>query len=489
MSLIFMSALDDYAIASLSYGHVEPDVIGQSFTLTQFVNFLQWYYFNWGGRIVFHGLMILMLKNIWVYRIIQSLAVFIAFFVLHRLAAEEKGNAKTVLLCCSLYGTFSFEMFRAGFYWFSASSIYVLPLPFLCIGILVMRYLESKTENRVFLIALGSLCFLLFGVSQEQNAVTLLVLMFALCFYDYLDKKSVRLYRLPFFAASILGSGFLLLAPGNFARFQLNEHTQIKRIAINMVFMAAGHLRQENIVFLLLLVGFIFYISYVLYKAGRINKVVYLITIPCSISFLALSLNFRANIGLDSYTTYNWIMNIMLSVLFYIHIVFYLYIIFKWLKHIQDRYLTALFLGALFSQLFFILVASFNSSLFERVMIILYFSIFALFIRAFADLQFAIPKEKLLAWVLLPIVMMSSVKMAYTTMGYMRNYQTNTYNIEVLHKASEDIKAGMAVEVIELMPSAGFGMNIEHHLDVYAIREFYDLPHSVAAHLICPSVD
>jgi hypothetical protein len=177
---------------------------------------------------------------------------------------------------------------------------------------------------------------------------------------------------------------------------------------------------------------------------------------------------------------YNWMFNIAVTVLFYLLVILFLCVVFKWLGHIGDRYLTALFTGALLSQLFNLLFAP---GFPVRVATILYFSFFALFIRAFADMQFAVPHEKLLAWVLLPIIMMSSVKMAYTTVGYMRNYRVNVSNIEVLRQASADIKAGKVVEIVEILPApTGFGINIEHAMEVgyyYDICEFYDLPYDI----------
>jgi hypothetical protein len=483
LCLVFPSAYDDYGLASLSaYGDNRQSISGQDFTLPQLFVFLRGYYHNWGGRVVFHGLMILMLKNVWVYRIAQAITVFISFFALHKVAVGERGNAKTVLLCCTLYGAFSFEMFVWGFYWFCASAIFVLPLMFLFIGILLMRCLEDQPKNRAILILGGSFCFLLAGISQEQIAFTLIALMFALCRYDYMDNKRIPLFRIPFLTTSLLGSGFLLLAPGNFMRFQTSENghsltANLIRVASNMYEMAARYLQQDNMVFLLLLSSFVFYISYVLHKAGKLNRVIYLAIIPCAVSFLSLPLIYRS--GLETYTRFNWIANITVTILFYLHAILFLYVAFMWLRHIKDRYLAVLLLGALFSQIAQPLI---GPAVPMRVAIIFYLSFFALFIRAFADLQFAVPREKLLAWVLLPIVMLTSAKMAYTTIGYMRNYSANVYNIKVLQQASEDIKAGMTVEAVEIMsfPSS-FGIDIEWMLDdnTYSICEYYDLPHDI----------
>ncbi|MDR0220205.1 MAG: hypothetical protein LBI54_02235, partial [Lachnospiraceae bacterium] len=99
MCFVFISADDDYGQASLSlYVGVEPNVSGQDFTFSQLTNYLYRIYHNHGGRVVFLGAMILMLKNVWIIRIIQVAAIFVSFFALHRLSAWGKGNAKTVLL-------------------------------------------------------------------------------------------------------------------------------------------------------------------------------------------------------------------------------------------------------------------------------------------------------------------------------------------------------------------------------------------------------
>jgi len=155
MSLVFMF-FDDFGYASLSYAYVVPDVAGTDFTIAQLVHFLREIYLGWGGRVLFHGLFVLILRDggLWAMRIIQSISVFLSFYLLYKLSTEStfgRGEArpatstrvKLSLFTCALYGAFSFGMFRVGFMWFTASAIFVIPIVFVFAAWYLMDRIRS----------------------------------------------------------------------------------------------------------------------------------------------------------------------------------------------------------------------------------------------------------------------------------------------------------------------------------------------------------
>ena len=475
MCNVFMY-FDDFGLASLSYAYVEPDVQGQNFTFSQLRHFLWQTYLNWSGRIVFLGFLILMLHNVWIYRIVQSITVLISFIALCRLSSGKRLSAATALFSVSLYGVFHFEMFRSGFYWFTASAIYVLPLAFFFAGSLVMRNIENNPKTGLGHIIIGSFFFFMAGISQEQTAFTLVTFIMILCIFDYIQNKKIKLSRFPFLLASIFGSGLLLLAPGNFRRFQAGEMDSpmslFQTIKQNLFTMSDNYLNlTDNMPFLILFACFICYIGYILWKANKINKFVCLAMFPYSLFFLLLPVIFNKFNKLQIY----------LYALFYIcYALFSIYIITKYLVHIKDRYLAAFFYGALFSQ---ITMLFYSPYIVERMKIIFYFALFALFIRTFADMWATISKKELLVCVLLPVMLMSSINLAYITNGYSLNKQANIYNDNLLKKASQDIKAGKELKEIDLvtMPNARFA-NDFHEFIHWWLREFYDIPNDIPIH-------
>jgi len=477
MSSIFMY-FDDFGMASLSYKYVEPNVQGQNFTFSQLRHFLWQTYLGWSGRVLFHGLMILMLKNIWIYRVAQSASVLIGFIALYRLSSGKRLSAPAALFSVSLYGVFSFHMFRGGFFWFSASALYVLPLAFFFAGCLIMRNVENKAKNRLGIIILGSFSFFLAGISQEQTAFTVAAFTTFLCIFDYIQFKKIALFRIPFLAASIFGSGFLLLAPGNFKRFQLSDFEApvsfSLRIAQNLYMMSWNYLNStDNMPFVLLFSFFICYICRILRKNNKLNKILFLAVFPCSLVFIILSILSPLK---DTFS----LLKVALPVSFYICVLFSIFVISKYLFYLNDRYLAALFCGALFSQITMLFYAPYIE---ERMEIIFYLALFALFIRTFTDMQAAIPKEKLLVWVLLPVVLMSSANLAYITRGYLLNKPANKYNDSILRQASQDIKAGIehAEIILMQMPDGRFACDFPVSMHFY-LREFYDIPDEVEIH-------
>jgi uncharacterized membrane protein len=140
------------------------------------------------------------------------------------------------------------------------------------------------------------------------------------------------------------------------------------------------------------------------------------------------------------------------------------------LLHIKDRYLSAFLLGALVSQLTMLAYAPF---IHDRMMMVLYFAMFALFIRAFAELQETMPKNILLFF-LFSVVLVATAKLAYITKGYVEFYPIHKYNDQAMRQIVEQAKVGVKVETITLIPSNEDVYGCPECYIVYTVMEYYD---------------
>jgi len=480
MSMVFMY-FDDFGFASLSYSYVHEGVSGQDFTIPQLIEYLTQIYLRWAGRVVFPGLKILMLSNIWIYRTVQSILVLITFIALHRFSAkEDKQDVATVVFTCSLYGLFSLEMFRNGFYWFSASAIFVLPLAFFLVGCLLMKHIEATRTRRPLYIILCSLCFLAASVSQETLSITLIAFLVVFCILYYTKHKKIRAYQIILLVTSLAGSAFLLLAPGNFRRFEHHAEevyrSQIRRMAENLASMAIRYLNlRENGIFIFVFLSFICYLAYILWKKNKINKKLFLAIAPLTGIILA---SIAILFVLPPYNTgLVGLLRASMAVPFYTYCIAAGYLIVKYLVYLDDMYLTALFLGAAASQAAVILIAPY---IVERVMIVFYIALFAIFIRVFSDMREAMPKKTVYTYVLLPILLISGVNMAHLTYGYSLNREVNLYNDRILRQAAYDARQGMDISAVSIMPMVNprFAGDFPD-FTIYWIRAFYDIPDHV----------
>jgi hypothetical protein len=292
-----------------------------------------------------------------------------------------------------------------------------------------------------------------------------------MCVFDLVRYRKIPLFRLVFFLTSLIGSAFLLLAPGNFIRFK--NDGQMSRsfksiVASNLYQMAGNYLDlSSNFYFLLLLLCFVCLVSRLLHKADKIPKGVSIAAYLLSPSFFLLAFFFkRGGSIIDPYI-------IGTTAIFYLHIAFFVYLTIKWLIDINNRYLTAFFLGALVSQAAMLTYAPFIS---DRMVIVFYFAMFALFVHAFGELQDTMPPQAITCC-LLALLLISTAKMAFLTYDYMAFYPTHKYNDAAMRQAAEQLKAGHEVEAIYLIPADEDVFGSPERGIAYTVFEYYGLPY------------
>jgi len=461
MSLVFMY-FDDFGYASLSYSYVEPNVQGTNYTLSQFLNYLSEIYMRWSGRVLFPGIKILLLRNgVWPMRIVQAISVLFSFVFLCRFATRNNYNVWTAIFACSLYGLFSFQMFRTGFYWFSASATYVVPLVFVFFGFVIYRYLDENNDIKCkkLYIVIGAISFFLASASVEPTSFAIVISLFILLLIKNIkpiaklfesDEDKKQLYPYLFFAVSLLGSSFLFLAPGNFMRFFHDGATMTlssfyHTVMYNLFIFTVLHYEFNRGVYLLLilLTAFVISCAYFLWKNNRISKNLLLISIPFSIFFLYGSIQF------DPYTHIldSGPANLSVYLVCYSFLAFMIFLAVEYLLFIKDKFLLVFFTGALLSQ---VLLMLYSPYMVNRMALVFYFALFALYIRMFNDIKKFIELKTIIITIVLPILIVSSINLAFLTYGYALNREVNAYNDAHLRQISAQIKQGIEIEYIEI---------------------------------------
>src|SRR5574344_1159562 len=80
------------------------------------------------------------------YHIIQSSAITIVFFLIYKIALSSKeSNYRLALLTVLSFGLIEIMTLRSGFYWASASCLYIYPL----IPLLLFIYLFNEKNNKL----------------------------------------------------------------------------------------------------------------------------------------------------------------------------------------------------------------------------------------------------------------------------------------------------------------------------------------------------
>ena len=476
MSNVFMY-YDDFGYASLTYVYELPGVTGHEFTLAQLIAFLREIYFRWSGRVVFPGLKILMLSNsIWLMRIVQSISVLATFYLLYRISSKNASNKLlTAIFTISLYGVFSFEMFRAGFYWFSASATFILPIPLLLLSVLLLQKILSSSVRSYAVTVLCCVCLFLVSLSVEQLAVTTVVFIGTLVFNDYHKSKWVRRELLYCFGSSLLGAAFMMLAPGNFGRFTIHggegETSLLNRLGNNLVVMAQQALDiTGNGLFLVLYVVLVSYLAVSIWERSGRTRAIILTAIPLSAILLVSA---AALIEHPSSSSVN-----IVTAIFYLYSAVAILIIYLYLSYQTDSVLLiGMFVGAVMSQLLFLPIASYLS---ERMMIIFYVAVFSVFIRTFSDICSRVPLRVLATAILAPVLAGSSIFLGALTWGYWQNAPTHRLNDQTLRLASAELQDGNNVSLIALDAPRSWRYAADFKaFTLYWMRDFYNIPGNV----------
>ena len=206
---------DDFGYASLSYGW-EGNSHGMAWNIGDLFAFLKWHYLNWGGRILYFGLLTPLLHaGEPVIQVFQAFVFFGVTYMAYTLIKREKTDLPAALAVMAAFGTIGRETVTDGVLWYTAAAVYIWPMLPLYGAIAWMKKDSRRSGWKT-----TGLCLLMFasGFSHEQIAAMLLIYCVARLIQEGTEKKRIRASVLLPLLCGIAGALLEILAPGNFAR-------------------------------------------------------------------------------------------------------------------------------------------------------------------------------------------------------------------------------------------------------------------------------
>lgn len=302
---------DDFGNASLSYGY-DAQIVGTNYTIKDLLQWAGYIYMNWGGRIIYALMLIPLLKTgSHLFMMIQVIIIILTLIVMYFIAkkiADETNGILIIISFALIYGLLQGDILTQGFYWASASVLYVWPmLPFM-LTILLYGMIEKRIANdekiRFRDYAGLMITIPLVTLSQEQLGGAMIVWFICNMFFNhYKNEKPYRKIDLLAICYSVATFGIFFAAPGNWARMATNEayadKTFLQKIGsgfCNVLALLTNHnLKYFNLV--LVIMGI-----FALYRLARCKKIWYvIISAILLVPFLAVDITqiLRINIFSD----------------------------------------------------------------------------------------------------------------------------------------------------------------------------------------------
>lgn len=285
---------DDYANAALCYGNVIEGVEGTDYTGSQLWEWVKWCYMNWGGRVLYAALFLipLMKNSATAYMVVQVFVILLLIYLLYKMVCfytEQKHSVLTVVILFILYGLIGRDIHVQGTYWASASILYIWPLVPTFWVLFAFAFLQKRLKNNQPVNIPVCMPFILIptffaAFSQEQTGLALLISLFLLIAIGQgKEWKKFRKLNEPVLFTAFVSYILLFAAPGNYARLETNEFSELsffEKIANNMppildLFFSNGFLWINLVVCLLICA-----MAVMLFMK---NKKKYFISIPLSL--------------------------------------------------------------------------------------------------------------------------------------------------------------------------------------------------------------
>lgn len=477
---------DDYSFASLSFwGYTQPDVAGTDWTISQLISFCAHAYENFIGRVAFMiFLNALLLRELWLYRIIASVGTTLMFYLLYRFSAVSP-KAICAFGTCVCFGLFSRRLFTDTMYYWAGVIAYIIPLIFMFGGIFIFKYLRTNNKQSPIRVAFLLLLSLVTSISQEQICFTYCVTIGLLCLYDLITLHRLKLYQWLVLVISATGAFFLYLAPGNFSRLQIQnyllEPTYVRQVYKNIQMFFAIFYQKDNLPFLTVFILFQVYLAYLQFypthKSGRQDSNMRSKILFASICMWSSVIFLQSLLCEADATVFGWdpttvTDGYVINMLLYTEVAVFL--IFRQLKKINDQYLSAFLLSSLLS----VIVTFFYSYyITARMTITLFIALFSIMLRVLSDIDS--PNRSIALCV---VSTLSCLWLAFFMRGYWKNAPIHRNNDERLTSAAARLRANEPVIFDGLsdgwetyfIPERVYAHDVDQ-----GVVEYYDFPSGV----------
>ncbi len=471
---------DDYGYATLSYA-VDINNVGINYPFSLIFTFLYKHYMLWGGRVLGYFYECSLLKmGLFYYRLAQSLVITGIFYFIYKIL-KSKVNMKDnilALLVVSMYGFLEIMLLRNSVFWISASVHYLWPLlPFF--GLV---YLLNKDK---FNLPLMIICTILTACSHEQvGFMCTSYLVLTIIDDKWFKKRKIAKEKWLLLIISIIGFGFMMLAPGNKVRLASPTSNNFENISLfaklryTIPALINGVFEVTSSMFLNLLLVVISYMSIKNLKKYH-NKLLYIVCLSnLFITIFSLTKNGFLYFNYFQSFTDNKFLLLLIYLVYGLQI--FLMIITVILYYLENHLMVKLFLAGL-SSLAVMIVAPYFPS---RSNLPFYFICFLVIILTINDMVVNLDK-KTVNLIVLAILGISMLNYGTITYGYYKNSAVQKENDKVLKDASQKIKAGEKIEsvVYKKLPYilySGDQPYIEGFDYIEAwIKNYYELPKDI----------
>lgn len=473
---------DDYGYVSLSYLPQFDGNRGLNTSFLDIFNFLFYHYQNWGGRVLYFFLEIILLRlGLPAYRIFQSIITLGIFVLIFKIIKKKIGidDYRISLFCILCYGVFEILVFRASIFWITASVLYFIPLfPFLLFVYLYDSSNKSKIRN-----ILCSILIFISSWSQEQIAVLVLVYIFLYTLHDWIILKNKNKNDIIMCFCSLLGFLILYLSNGSMVRMErypsFYDMPFFIRILKNI-----PNILLNNFGYYTKIFSFLFFLCglYVINenkkstKFKRINSWSFLSTLIIIVLTALFERGYFSYMyEFSSNTIYKALILCLLMCQLFIVFLNIIYYFYK-----QKQYAIAyLFIGAILSQVSMLVSPYFPS----RSVIMFELPCFIIFAYIFSEI---IKSKRIdINIILVPMIVVCMFNMVRITYGYYVNDDEHRYNHSILLETSDKIKNGEKIKSIRLKKIQNRLYGIEQPYDdgydyiAYYMRFYYEIPNNV----------
>jgi hypothetical protein len=240
---------DDFGHASLSYAYTMPNVDGTSFTFHQLAQYVLYCVRNFGiGYLTIFINAAVFSCGITFTRIVASLLVMALFLLVYFLARPKNGYQHPHLTACLtvfLFGFFSHEAYRTGFYWYVALFGYLIPLVLFLAGLCL-----SSRWGKFRIWKACVLALLTFPVILQEN-VCAFALVFLCCraiFHIVASRVAKKMARRPSAADSEIFDSAATerkIAQRRRTRWRWEDIVQLAAMFVGLVLYFQSPMRQN----------------------------------------------------------------------------------------------------------------------------------------------------------------------------------------------------------------------------------------------------
>jgi len=452
-----MVYFDDYAYYSLIYGLGSKGAhIGNTFNLTQLLEYLYLHYFNWNGRILYYfvWLSLYILGGIPLVQTMASILVVTVLMLLWKFASDSRQSSIVAICICALYGLFPTSLHRNGTYWMSAFFHYIAPLvPLFSFLLLYFKDREHTIAKKGILIILVFMA----AFSQEQLAVAVTFMTCILLLFK-IKQASVEISDWILVLTATFGMLILLFCPGLERRMNTHNEISFERIYNSTYQVIKMFFSDEMGIFICLLFGTLLTVCFFWFRKDCGWKK-YLDTVGILIALLTM-FSFCCDVGINITKTIftNKILTIIIGTSFVSILVFQV-VRYYWECHKISH--LVVFLTAVISVACLCVVPELPF----RLMLPTWFLLFPLLIDGiFLSANLIKEKNKFVSSLFLTGICVAIVGMSITTcaniyIGYACNATVHRYNDAILKDVAVKEARGQLTDEIYLkkIPKAVYG--------------------------------